>query len=136
MAAYIERGDLQFVFHHRIVLGPESQGAAEAVECAGDQGKYWAFHGTLMTSQRGVGKGAFSKANLNRFAKELGLDTAAFASCVDSRKYTEKVMQVDQEATAMGVEGTPNFLLGEKLIKGLPEVGVLIRMIDEELSKR
>jgi len=136
LAAYVERGDLRFIFQHRIVLGTESQWAAEAVECAADQGKFWAYHSKLMTNQSGVGNGAFAKANLKKFAREIGLDAKEFAACIDSGKHTQHVLQEDQEARALGVEGTPNFLLGNQLIQGLPDVNALLGLIDQALSNR
>ena len=45
-------------------LGEESQWAAEASECAGDQGQFWQYHDKLFESQNGENQGAFNKDKL------------------------------------------------------------------------
>ena len=79
------------MFQHMAFIGPESEWAAEATECANEQGKFWEYHDKLFDNQGGENVGAFSKANLKRFAAEMKLDTAAFNVCLDSDKYLAKV---------------------------------------------
>lgn len=134
MATLIEQGDLQFVFQHKIVLGNESRAAAEAVECAGEQGKFWPYHDKLMRNQKLPG--GFSKSNLNAFAKDLGLDTAAFSTCVDSRKWADKVTRQDSEATRLGVRATPTFSLNGKQMEGLPPGTRLLQLVEEEIKRK
>lgn len=135
LAAYIERGDVQFVYLPRLVVGPDSQSAAEAAECAADQGMYWAYHDKLFEKQPGARQGAFSRDNLKRYGAELGLDKATFNACIDTGKHTVKVLEQNQEAIKLGVEGTPAFLINGQLIGGLPPVEELLQVIDAELTK-
>jgi hypothetical protein len=67
-------------------LGPESRQAAEASECAAEQGAFWPYHDRLYERQAGENRGAFSQDNLKRFAVELGLNGQAFDACL---AYTE-----------------------------------------------
>lgn len=132
MAAYIERGDVRFIYQHRIIGGAVSQVAAEAVECAGDQGKWWSYHGTLLNNQAG----GFSRANLEKFAKDLGLDAKQFGACLDSGKYRDKVKQQDAAAIAQGVTATPSFRINNgPLITGLPKIEEFMKLVNDELKK-
>jgi protein-disulfide isomerase len=103
---------------HMAFLGEESQWAAEASECASDQGAFWQYHDKLFDSQNGENQGAFSKDNLKGFAKDLGLKTDEFNQCLDSGKYTQKVMQETQAAQTLGVQSTPSFYINDWLVLG------------------
>lgn len=103
---------------HFAILGDESFWAAEASECADDQGKFWEYHDYLFTHQNGENQGAFSKENLKSFASALGLDTAAFNACLDSGKYTLYIQQQTQFSGSLGVQNTPSFLVGNQGLVG------------------
>jgi protein-disulfide isomerase len=61
---YIKTGKVKMVFRNYPFLGPESTAAAEAVECAKDQGKYWEFHDALYAAEAIDGRE--HNNNLNR----------------------------------------------------------------------
>ncbi len=48
---YIQTGKAKMVFRNYPFLGPESDAAAEAAECAKDQGQYWAYHDALYSAK-------------------------------------------------------------------------------------
>jgi len=118
------------VYWNFAFLGDESQWAAEAAECAADQNKYWEYHDKLFASQNGENQGAFSKDNLKKFAADLGFDTTAFNSCLDSGKYTQQVQSDTQMAQQIGVQSTPSFL-----VNGTPLVGAQSIERFEEIFK-
>ena len=91
MKQYVDEGKVQMVFKHFAFLGPESQWAAVASECAADQGKFWEYHDKLYNSQQGENQGAFNKDKLIAFGEELGLDAAAFAACVNDEATLARV---------------------------------------------
>lgn len=103
---------------HFAFLGQESQWAAEASECAAEQDAFWEYHTKLFDSQAGENQGAFNKDNLKQFAADLGLDSRAFAECLDSGKYTSIVQTQTSFLQSLGVRSTPTFL-----INGQPIVG-------------
>ncbi len=104
---YVNTGKVRFVYRDFTFLGEESTKAAEAARCAGDQGKFWDYHDYLFTHQQGENQGHFSNPNLKSFAKELGLNTSAFNSCLDSDKYAKAVADSTAEGSKAGVQGTP-----------------------------
>lgn len=116
-------------------IGSESEWAAEAAECANDQGKFWDYHDKLFASQGGENVGAFSKANLKRFAAEMKLDTAAFNACLDSDKYLAKVRADTAQSSSMGVRSTPTFFINGRMLEGAPSYDQLAQLLNSMLPK-
>jgi protein-disulfide isomerase len=114
----VDTGKVRFGYFNFVILGDESQWAAEAAECASDQDAYWEFHDYLFTHQSGENQGAFSKDNLKGFAVDMGLDTDAFNTCLDSGKYTQAINDQTDIGRQLGVQSTPTFA-----VNGQPVVG-------------
>jgi protein-disulfide isomerase len=93
------------------VVGQESLWAAEAAECAADQGKFWAYHDYLFEHQQGENRGAFVQTNLKQFARALGLNTQQFNTCLDSRSPDARIQADIKEAEQRQLPGTPAFLV-------------------------
>jgi protein-disulfide isomerase len=87
--------------------------AAEASECADDQGKYWEYHDLLFQNQT-----ALDDESLKGYAASLELDTTAFDDCLASGKYTQEVAKDLQDGTEAGVQGTPSFFINGTPIRG------------------
>lgn len=121
---YIKTGKVRMVFRNFQFLGPESEAAGEAAECAKDQGKFWAYHDALYTVESK--DGAENNGNLNRslfvkIAGDLGMDTASFISCIDGKKYADQVAKDTSDARSLGVNSTPtSFINGRKIVGALP----------------
>jgi protein-disulfide isomerase len=76
--------------------------AAEAANCAGEQGKYWEMHDRLYANQR-----AFEP--WTDHAKAIGLDVPKFEECLNSDREAAEIRRDMDEATKAGVNGTPAF---------------------------
>ncbi len=95
----------------------ESHWAAEAAECANQQGKFWEYHDKLFDVWQGENVGTFTKPNLKKYAADLGLDTAKFNTCIDTDA-TASIVQADEnEAKNLGLPGTPSFLINGRLFR-------------------
>jgi protein-disulfide isomerase len=121
---------IHFVYRH-FPLGnhPNARPAAEAAQCAAEQGKFWEYHDHLFANQSRLGD-----ADLKQSAAELGLDSAKFNACVDTHKYKTQVeadMKAGEEA---GVNGTPAFFVNGRMIGGAQPFDAFKRIIDEELA--
>jgi protein-disulfide isomerase len=125
---------VRFGYVHFAFLGPESQWAGEASECAADQNAFWEYHDFLFDSQSGENQGAFNKDNLKAFAVPLGLDAQAFNECLDSGKYAEIVQQETAWAQSLGVQSTPTFVLNGQPIVGAQPFEVFQQAIDALLT--
>ncbi len=127
---YIDTGKARLVYNNMVLIGPESQPAAEAAECAGDQNKFWTYGNYLFTHQQGENTGAFSTDNLKKIAALLGLNTSAFNSCLDSGKYTALVKQQTAQGQQRGVTGTPTLFINGKKYEGALPADQLSSIID------
>jgi len=117
---YINTGKVYFMFRSagnwvskNIGRGStESQDAAAAAYCAGDQGKFWEMHDSLFANNRDVeDQGSFSSTSLVGMAQNLAVDMTEFRDCYDNGKYADQVQQDYQDAIAAGVQGTPSFVI-------------------------
>jgi protein-disulfide isomerase len=135
LSTYVAKGQVAIVFHHMAFLGLESNWAAEAAECAGEQGKFFEYHDKLYASQAGENNNAFSKDNLKRFGTDLGLGPA-FASCVDSSKYQQAVRDDTKVGQGRGVTATPTLFVNGRKIEGAASFDQLKTVIDPLLLGR
>ena len=112
---YEGTGKVHFEFKQFRLGDQSTTDAANASECAADQGRFWDYH-DLLFSQQGVSADPFTRSALKQYAAQLGLDTARFNRCVDDSQHLEKVYRDTQEGQKQGVTGTPAFFInGEKV---------------------
>ena len=123
------------VFRHLAVMGEESVGAAEASECAGEQGQFWEYHDVLFENWAGENVGGYSKSNLQRFAETLDLDLTSFNSCLDEGRYSSKINDDISDAKAINVVSVPTTFINGRRIVGLEEYSYYRQIIEEELEK-
>jgi protein-disulfide isomerase len=108
---YIQTSKVNMVFKHLIHIGPDSLTAAEASQCAGEQGKFWQYHDVLYQNQGPENSGWASKENLKNFGSQVGIDKTKFDSCLDSGKYNDFVKNSNYFAASLGLSGTPSFII-------------------------
>jgi protein-disulfide isomerase len=132
---YAGSGLVRFEYKHFAFLGPESIRAAEASECALEQGQFWPYHDTLFLNQRGENAGAFGDDALNAFAAALGLDAVAFEACLDSGRYADQINAERATAAERGVGTTPSTVINGQLIEGAIGIERLQSIIDSELAR-
>jgi protein-disulfide isomerase len=130
---YVEPGRARLEVRTIAFLGDESVAAAEAAQCADEQGRFWEYHDILFANQGRENSGAFSEGNLKRFAEALGLQTGPFNACLDSGRYESSV----KEATDAAMErpdfkGTPTFLVNGQEVE--TSVDAISAAIDAALS--
>ena len=103
--------------------------AHEAARCAGEAGKFWPYHDRLFEEQP-----AFERVDLVRYAVELGLERAAFARCLDERRFAAAVEADVSQARALGINGTPTFLINGRSLVGAHPIETFRTVIDETLK--
>jgi protein-disulfide isomerase len=130
LATYGDR--IRFVYRHYPVQGhAAAKPAAEASECAKEQGKFWPFHDRLFANTSKLGD-----ADLKAHAAAVGVDTATFNACVDSHKYRSVVEADARDGDAVGVNGTPAFYINGRMISGAQPFEVFKKLIDDELQRK
>jgi protein-disulfide isomerase len=112
---------------------------AEMVRCAGDQGKYWEMRDRLFSNPRAI-------AQTETHAAAVGLDARQFDACLGAGKFAADIRKDMAQAEAIGVTGTPSFLLAvadpatgrlkpRRLITGLQPFANFKAQIDEILAE-
>jgi len=128
MSAYQDK--ILFVYRDYPVTSQESFVAAQAANCAGEQGEYWAFHDALFSGPYGLGQEAYQQ-----YAVDLGLDAAQLQECIQSGKYASEVESDARFASSLGITGTPTFFVNGIPIVGAVPLSSFKQVIDAELKK-
>ena len=111
--------------------------ASLAAACANDQGKFWELHDLIFQNQDRWNGEATSRPRsvLADMAKSLGLDMSKYDDCMKSEKYRAKVQSHMMEAERRGVNQTPTFVIGGKLVPGALPYDTFKKLLDAELAK-
>jgi len=121
---------IRFVYRDLpLPMHPEALPAAEAADCAGEQGSYWKYHDALFDQQYGLGRDAYL-----HYAADLGLDVQAFTDCLDSQRYKDEVQGDARDAAKAGLSGTPSFVINGQVLIGAQPFAQFQALIDEELD--
>lgn len=133
--ALLEQYDQQVRFVYRDFplssIHPEAQKAAEASQCANDQGQYWEMHDAMFLNQAVTG---LSNSSLITMAQDLDLDVADFTECLESGKYADEVAADYQDGLEYGVSGTPTFFINGVRLVGAQPLPAFTQVIDQELE--
>jgi len=112
-------------------IHPEAVAAARAARCAGEQGKFWEFHRSLMTQN-----GSMDEDDLKGRAKKLELKESAFGTCLASARHDEAIQAELHQGTELGVNGTPAYFVNGRMLSGSQPVEAFADVIDAELAGR
>jgi protein-disulfide isomerase len=101
-----------------------ARAAAEAAECADEQGKFWEYHEFLFENQQSL-----DGESLKKYAESIGLDAKKFNQCIDSGRYSAEVEKDVADAKIAGINSTPSILVNGYYISGIPTVAYLEEVI-------
>jgi len=106
---YINNGRIQYVFRDLPLerIHNAAFRAAEAADCAGEQGQFWAMHDALFANRANLGEEKFGD-----LAQQLNLNSESFEACMQERKFKAQVESDIREAEQLSISGTPTFLIG------------------------
>lgn len=122
---------IRFVWRDYPVITLLSFKAAEAGQCANDQGKFWEFHNAVYQNE-----GAINAGDLKAYAMAIGLDINRFNDCVASQHYRDRVNAELDEAFNHGYHGAPFFMINDKLVIGAQSPKIFESLIDPILAAR
>lgn len=105
--------NVRFVFQEMPILSQSSLDAAKWAMAAHQQGKYFEYHAALMEF-----RGPKNKSNLEKLAKDAGLDVERLKSDVDSDAVNKAVQESVNIARQIGITGTPAFIINNQLYPG------------------
>ena len=132
---YVDTGKLRFIVRDLpLQFHSAARPAAEAAHCAGEQGRFWEMHQALLG-----GDDALSAAGIDRRAREVGLDLERLHACIGANRYESAIARNIATADALGVRGTPAFVLGRSVLGTLEgelaEGAQPYRVFDEALKQ-
>ena len=117
---WVGTGQLQITFKNFAFLTPESVLAAEAGECALDQGSdaFWRLYDKLFDAQD-QGLAGYTPSAIKGYAEEIGLDAIAFGQCLDSGTKAGAIEADLDAGVNAGVQGTPSWFLNGNMVAGM-----------------
>jgi protein-disulfide isomerase len=109
-------------FHH------QAEKAAEAAECAAEQGKFWEAVNYLSDHPLD-----FSRGGVRKFTASVGLDEGRTTRCLSSGAMAARVQQDIRDGRALGVRSVPTFFIGNTRVVGLQSYSRLHALIEQKL---
>lgn len=124
-------GKIKFVYRDFPLtsIHPDAFPAAEAANCAGDQGVYWPYHDKLFGMELGLGTDAYQQ-----YAQQLGINMDQFNACLKDGKYKDEIQADFEFAAQLGVRSTPTFFINGIALVGAQPFEVFQQVIDKELA--
>lgn len=110
-------------------MHPRAPKAAEAAFCAGEQGRYWEMHDSLI-----AGPGALGVDDLKGRARALGLDSPKFDTCLDSGRMAPVVDASRKLGEGLGLASTPSFFVNGRPLTGSQPFERFQELVDHELA--
>lgn len=137
---YVKAGKVKMIYREFAILGDESENASRAAECAKDQGKFWAYHDALYTTEHA--DNVEYNGNLNRdlfikLAGQVKMNVGDFTKCYDENPYADEIAASRTHGQSVGVTGTPSlFIDGKAVPGGANPFSVYKTIIDAALAKK
>ena len=103
--------------------------ALEAHAQKGDKG-FWAMHDKMFANQK-----ALTTDNLEKWAKEQGLNVSKFKKALADDKYGKTIQEQQALASSLGARGTPAFFINGRNLRGAQPLAAFTTVIDEEMAK-
>ncbi len=128
---YVADGTLRIEWRDFPYLGPESATAALAGRAAAAQGRFWEFHDAMYADQLPPNSGQLDEQYVESVADEIGLDVEQFRADMASDETESLVARDFQEGQAIGVTGTPSFLVNGTPVVGAQPIEVFEQAIEE-----
>ena len=117
-------GNVRIVFKEFPILGPGSRFAAQAALASQNQGKYVAFHNAMMSY-----KGQISEGSTLEIAAQVGLDIEQLKRDMADPAIEAAIQSNFALADALRVSGTPTFVSGKEITRGLVDLEVMLQLV-------
>ncbi len=122
--------DLRLVLKEFPIFGEDSEYAAKAAIAANRQGKYWQLHLAMFQHE-----GKIAKDSVDEIAAELGLDMAQLHKDMEDPATTDILARNRNLAQALAINGTPAFIIDDKLVPGYLPKAELASAVNDVRAK-
>jgi protein-disulfide isomerase len=126
-----EDGQIKFVYKEWPILGPASVYASRAALASHFQGKYQVFHDALMQA-----KGDLTQARVVQIAGQVGVDVERLVGDMNKPEIDKIIRRNYQLAQDLRIDGTPTFILGDKIVKGGRSLEDMKSLVAEARAKK
>jgi protein-disulfide isomerase len=111
--------NVHMVFHHFPLtkIHKNALAAAHAAEAAARQNHFWEMHDRLYRNQKSWADEADPRPIFLGYARELGLDVERFNKDMDSAEVESRITADSQQATSLGIIGTPTILIDGRQLR-------------------
>ena len=131
---YVDTGELRIEYRDIMFFGENSRQSAELGVAAGKQGKFQAFHDAIFADGKTAKDADFSAKGIGKLPERIGVDAEQFTADAAHADTAALVQKNHDEASSLGVTGTPTFIVNGRPIIGAQPLDVFIQAIDEELA--
>jgi protein-disulfide isomerase len=136
---FVETGEVRWVVKHFPLRShPHAPVAAAAVECAGDQGKFWAMHHRLFERMEQWATSDDPEPAFRQLVADLDLERAQFSACLQSRKAMERVLHDLSDGQGVGVRNIPTFILYSggtgRILVGARSAGQFVGLLQRQIE--
>lgn len=124
-------GDVRWVYRHYplTAIHDHALPAAEASECADEQGAFWSYADSLSARHDDM-----ANTDFVALAGMMGLDRNRFADCMDTSRYRSKVLSQIEEGRAIRLQATPTFFVRGERYEGFASAAELRRQLGLETA--
>ncbi|MGQ0673026.1 MAG: DsbA family protein [Hyphomicrobium sp.] len=130
--AYIDTGKVRFILRE-FPIGKQSGNATIALRCV-PADKYFALYGKFMEQQDAWVSQEVRLEPIFKVAAQVGLKQAQFDACLTDAKLIDGLKAVKERGRKLGIIGTPNFFVSDKLVKSRLTMADLKAQLDPLLA--
>ncbi|MEQ8824757.1 MAG: DsbA family protein [Filomicrobium sp.] len=131
---YIDTGKVRFVIRE-FPIGRSSGNATIALRCA-PKSAYFKLYGKFLAQQGRWVSQEVRLDNIYAVAKQVGLSRSQFDACLANQDLIKSLAWVKDRGRTLGIIGTPNFFIQNKLVKKVLDYEGLAALVDAELNAR
>jgi protein-disulfide isomerase len=118
-----------FFKHNPLPFHSDAPLAAQAAVAAEAQGKFWQMHDILFKNQQNI-----KRPDLEKYAKEIGLNMDKFKAAIDSHKFAAQIEADTKQGSELGVSGTPAAFVNGQLVSGAQPVEAFKKIVEADLK--
>ena len=129
---YVDTGKARYVFQDKPSF-QNSQEAAKAARCAGNQDNYLEMHDLIFEN---VGEWSVGKVEdvFGSYVSDLGLDKTLFDECYASEEMDQIINESLSIAGELNVGGTPTFFINKEILVGAQPIENFVEIFDKILG--
>jgi len=131
---YIDTGKVRLIIRE-FPIGKTSGNATIALRCA-PMDKYLTLYRKFLEQQSAWVSQEVRPEAIMKVASQVGVTRAQYDACVKNQPMIEGLRQVKERGRDLGVIGTPNFFIGNRLYKSVLTMPEIRAILDPMLAER